>query len=1021
MNQFTQLFFSSRLWKHFCCLLQVLGLLLTTNTLQAKTNTLALPLDQPHKTVNIAEVVNAHSGINLAPHVHFLRFPESGQHTSPLTVLDQPDALNELHETLKNHTGWETNTQKRVHFGFKEKHIWLKTQLNNASETPQSLLIEMGYPLLDEILILETESDQMVRWRLSGDRVHQAEYAFITQPTSPTAHTMTDHNSVMHYVYPLTIAPNTLKTLYIYIRTDGLLRTPITLYEQTAYLRVAGKDSLTQGLILGLLLAGVCLGLLFAYAQAKPAYAWSSAFFSALAAIQLIVSGSAYQVLSLKHQILVSTLVPTLLILSAIFINLFTQYFLNIHRHAPSLSFTINRIAMGALVLLPITAIIPYTYAIQSAIAVQQIGFFSVMILAGYALKQQHRANTLFVLAWSLLLVGNLLFLSNEFGLLNLNPYIKLIWAVTLVGLIVVLGLAFSESTRQFDHDLKDRQRQSNRILQREVARRTAELNEMTNSALEASAEAVKSKEIAEAANSAKSEFLAVMSHEVRTPINGVLGMADLLEDTTMTDQQHQYLGSIQSSGRNLLRILDDILDLGKIESKHISLKEATFQLDDLIEDTFSIFTEHTRQNNIPLYLFMDGHLPATLYGDPIRLQQILVNIITNAFKFTEQGHITLTISLCVQDPTEPEIQFAISDTGIGIDPALRDTLFAPFAQADATTSRRHGGTGLGLAICERLIQLMNGEIGVEHNTNGGSTFWFRIPLSQSLDNPLKHDFQRQQRPIVRVLTLTKDPLLARSLRHLLNQLSLTPTITRSPEDLMQSLNRANHSVEEPLVILLDETGLEEPLSNYHARLTELEGNAPKQIYVLTTLERIHQANRHDTAHLANCTFVDKPITLKKLLKHFTAISPCQVTPIVPEPPIESPWRGLKILVAEDNHVNQLVIKGMLKKMGIDPTLTENGIAVVETYCATPEQFDLILMDCEMPEKDGFTATEDIRRYEEHYQLTPVPIVALSAHALPEHVDRCMASGMNKHIAKPVSRQKLEGCFQTYFPMRSIA
>lgn len=1008
-----------------------LALLMSGPKLMAQ-NHLA-PVVISEQALQRAEAQSARGGINLAPHTYYLTELETQPTPEPLRIVKNERSIAKTADALLTNTLWMPSGSDHLRFGFNQKAIWLKTHVINQTNSPVSLLLEMGYPMLDEILILEVLGGKVDNWSVRGDRV---------QHRSQSTHH--PRNSTTHFIHRLTLAPQAEKTLFIFIRTTGLLTIPIFIHEEEAYTRVARYDSHLQGLIIALLFTGMLLGILFAYAQVQRTDIWLSAHFATLGAVQLIISGTTQNILTLEHQMLLNLLLPSLLMLSALSITLFAHYFLKIPRHAPRLSTFITRGAMALLVLLPISGSIPYSYAIQGALLVQQVIFIFVAGLSIFAARHTGLAGKFFILAWFMFLTGDLLFLSNDIGIFPISYQSNVIWAVTLTCTVAALGLAFAETTRQFDQELKYRQRESNKVLQREVARRTAELNAMTNSALSASAEAVKSKEIAEAANNAKSEFLAVMSHEIRTPINGVLGMTDLLKDTPLNEQQQHYLDTIHSSGRNLLTILDDVLDLGKIESKHMSLQERSFALDDLIEDTFSVFTEYTRSNKVPLYLHMDGRLPATLYGDPVRLQQILVNLISNAFKFTEVGHIGVMIALELEDPSEPSIRFAVSDTGIGINPDQREKLFAPFSQADATTSRRYGGTGLGLAICERLITLMEGNIDAECNQAGGATFWFRIPLTRALEEPTHsthmpsttaksvenapnghksappNDFSRPQFDHVSVLILAQDPFLERSLVQIFSQINITPHVTHCTAEALKHLRDLPNNQAVPNLLMLDNDALDRSFPEFYEILSSLEARKPEHICVMSTLDSIHKAAAN-LKQFQGVSYIDKPLTLKRIATHLSSRLPTQTAPPKQKTPSESPWSGLKILVAEDNRVNQLVVKGMLNKVGIEPNLAENGQEAVDAYCATPEHFDLIFMDCEMPGKDGFGATEDIRAFESNFKLPNIPIVALSAHALPEHIQRCLSVGMNDHIAKPINREKLEQCFQTYFPLRSIA
>ncbi len=383
-------------------------------------------------------------------------------------------------------------------------------------------------------------------------------------------------------------------------------------------------------------------------------------------------------------------------------------------------------------------------------------------------------------------------------------------------------------------------------------------------------------RKLAEAANKEKSVFLANMSHEIRTPMNGVLGMAKLLSMTEMTGVQKEYTDIIMKSGKTLLSIINDILDFSKMESGKLTLDEHEFEIRALIAETLTPF-RIIASNEVNLQEDIDDNVPNLVVGDEVRLQQVLLNLIGNAFKFTEKGCVGLEAKLLDESDAKYTVEFTVKDDGVGIPEEKQKELFEPFTQVDQSITRKYGGTGLGLGICRHLINLMGGEIRVESQEGKGSRFIFNIPfLKGAGENEVKeYDI--------------------------------------APEDSL--------------------------------------------------------SNR------------------RKIVA----------------------YSKLKVLVAEDNHVNRLVAKGYLEKLGVIPEFVENGQEAVDVVCKQDGVYDLILMDCEMPVMDGYTATEKIRQWEqESNQLCPLSIYALSAHALQEHEERSRKSGMDGHIAKPVSLEKLQ-------------
>lgn len=818
--------------------------------------------------------------------------------------------------------------------GYTSSGYWVRFRLDFPAELINTQwLLEIPFPLLDYIALYSPDQDNNYSVIYTGDR-------------SPFAQRDLDATNFVFKLKP----KQKNNIYYLHVKTKDSLQLPLFLWHTDHFPEHNAQMAGLQGLYFGIMIVMVLYNLFIYLSVRERSYLYYIGYIGTFTLFQASIQGYSFEYLWPNQTNWANTCIPFLGVLSFFFASLFTRSILNTQSLNPQIDKGLIFIASALFLTLPLILFASYNIAIIAALFSSFIFFNLVLIIACLAAFKGDRTAKVFVVAWSIFLVSGAI---SILGMLDILPLEYANLAAIQIGSaleVILLSLALADRINLIEKEKAEIETKSREIL------------------LEANLHL-------ENSNRLKDEFIATISHEIRTPMNGVLGSAQLLLDTQPNEDQLLYIDTINRSGQTLLEILNNILDYSKIEADKLQLELIEFDLEEIINECAEFFSVIANQSNVKLFVRVHHNTPKRIISDPIRFKQILLNLISNAFKFTSRGQVVIHVQPA--ENSNDHLYIEVEDSGCGLTYEQQNILFQPFVQVDASSSREKGGTGLGLAICKKLTRLMQGNIGVHSLPGKGATFWFTaaIEVTEKSDSDrficdksvciflpssyqetlIKEQLQEWDVPIVSHHLLKYDHEINvisnnSNLSELLELGIPAQNIILIPDDL-EKINDAVHIMRSPI-----------------------------------TPQKLRHALRNCQSLLLKSSVLDEQKKKEKKTPEFTE---------------------LRVLAVDDNSVNRMIIKKMLKKYKVEADIATGGVDAMTFIREQQKRYDLILMDIEMPIKDGYQTTVDIRTFEQEHNLEPCKIVAVSAHSMKESRGKALISGMDDFLSKPIDQNIL--------------
>lgn len=897
------------------------------------------------QTFAAVDVAKQNTTINLAQYAEYL-MDENGslEFDSALSTLDRFQPVA---------------PKSFINFGISSAALWLSFQLENSSDQAVKRYIKIDYPIIDDLRVWFYDSSsgekQLI---LSGDKVPLADREIpMVTPIIPVIVPAMSNVSVL-------MRAQTLSNLVVPLE----LETEATLLSNLEWAKMI--NGIVYGVSIGLTLFNLFLYFsvrMKLYLTYVGLLVFSGTFMALVDGAGLYLPGwVGYQ----------DTLVVVSIYASNLSATQFTRFFLNLQGKGNWQEKLISILTYANLVGVALVPFIDFQWSCNLVLLFGLLVTNCMLVLGIVGIVQKNSSAIIFTIAFAIPAVTASLSIAAAIGLisdLSIAVYgNKIGYIVQMVLLSIGVGGVINQ--------LKDDKIRSQKEAQ---------------IALEQSA--------------AKGEFLAKMSHEIRTPMNGVIGLAQLLNNTKLNSTQSHYVDTIISSGNALLGVINDVLDYAKIEAGKMKMEQIEFDLFDLLSEVGTLFQIQAVEKGLSFEGYVDPDVPRYVHSDSTRFRQILLNFLSNAFKFTNEGSIQVFVT-CEKQGKDGLIKVLVKDSGIGISEEGSQKLFSSFEQADETTARKFGGTGLGLAICKELANLLGGDVGFDSVVNKGSEFWFTfatpIPEREFITQGDGRKTLAYSHNLLHVLLIDQDFDYALTLVRELSTRGMLVTHCKTVDEGYETFREGYEQFRIDMVILAEHDSVTD-LLRLVQKIKQLPNTKKTEFLLLTKIGSDLSADKAQVYGIQHV--LPKPVFSFQL---YDFVTRPRMQVVSGEENRHSgrsqPLRGLRVLVADDNKVNIMVVQGMLKQFQMEVTLANNGEEALQIYQQQADGIDLILMDCEMPTLNGYDATKQMRSWEQENNLTRTPIIALTAHAVDEYIERCVEAGMDDILTKPINARSLK-------------